>query len=154
MERKIVSIEIPKDQKDIIKRALFHFKKSIDEGNEIYSENDSFNLSLEESHSVLFDIFTLKALLNYEVTVSVNEEIKKSFSFVEGVDFPEYTTGKIDREMIHEALQDVYEDYTVIYSESRRYSETSRSKFICRDKIKREFKTLFFGNEKRIYWSF
>lgn len=39
---------------------------------------------------LMFDLVTLKALLNYEVGVALTEQEKERFTYQNGIDFPEY----------------------------------------------------------------
>ena len=76
----MIKQEIPKDQKDILIKALNVLRDKIEK------DGDSF-----DRDCTLFDIGTLKALLTYETSIQISEEDKLHFSFKHGMDFPEYT---------------------------------------------------------------
>jgi len=71
---------LPKSQVKILKDAL----KLLKVANTITSENEHLN----------FDILTLDALLNYDVTISMEKEDYDKFTMTEGVDFPKYIIKK------------------------------------------------------------
>lgn len=68
---------IPTGQKDILAKAIGLLEGAVK------------NLGLNDEH-LMFDLTTLKALLNYEISVSLTEQEKQSFTSKNGIDFPEY----------------------------------------------------------------
>ena len=79
--KKNVSQILPKEQKEIIKRALELQYKAID-GN---------GLKGDEVEYMKHDIRSLIAFLEYDVSVTLSKDMMDKFAFIHGVDFPEYT---------------------------------------------------------------
>jgi len=79
---KIVQV-IPLGQKKIIIDALMQMEERLKQ----YRGFDSDNQKLE---STLFDIMTLKVLMEYETSVSLSKEQHDNFTAVNKVDFPIY----------------------------------------------------------------
>ena len=79
--KKNVSQILPKEQKEIIKRALELQYKAID-GN---------GLQGDEIEYMKHDIRSLIAFLEYDVSVTLSKDMMDKFAFIHGVDFPEYT---------------------------------------------------------------
>ena len=79
--KKNVSQILPKEQKEIIKRALELQYKAID-GN---------GLQGDEVEYMKHDIRSLIAFLEYDVSVTLSKDMMDKFAFIHGVDFPEYT---------------------------------------------------------------
>jgi hypothetical protein len=82
---KHISQTLPKAQKDIIVYALNKREQQLKEDVKRYTGTDQM-----EMHHELFDILTLKALLQYEVNVVLTDSQHKHFTSVNGVDYPEY----------------------------------------------------------------
>ena len=79
--KKNVSQIIPKGQKEIIKRAL-----------ELqYIAIDGNGLQCEDIEYMKHDIRSLIAFLDYDISVTLSKVMMDKFSFIHGVDFPEYT---------------------------------------------------------------
>ena len=79
--KKIVSQIIPKGQKEIIKRAL-----------ELqYIVIDGYGLQCDDIEYIKHDIRSLIAFLDYDISVTLSKVMMDKFSFIHGVDFPEYT---------------------------------------------------------------
>ncbi len=74
---------IPKMQKDIIFLGLNTLETALKEQAKHSSTDDAI-------HHTIFDIMTLKALLKYEVAVTLTEAELNTFTGNNGVDFPEY----------------------------------------------------------------
>lgn len=68
---------IPYSQKLILKRAIGLFQEAI------------IKVGAKDEH-LMFDLTTLKALLNYEVGVALTDQERESFTSKNGIDFPEY----------------------------------------------------------------
>lgn len=68
---------IPQGQKEILKKAIDLLQDAV---LKIGSTNEY----------LMFDLVTLKALLNYEVSVSLTDQEKERFTYQNGIDFPEY----------------------------------------------------------------
>jgi hypothetical protein len=68
---------IPKGQKDILKKAIDLLQDAVVK----IGSTDEY---------LMFDLVTLKALLNYEVGVALTDQEKERFTYQNGVDFPEY----------------------------------------------------------------
>lgn len=81
MAKEIVSQVLPKGQKEIIRKALELQYKAID-GN---------GLQGDEIEYMKHDIRSLLAFMNYDISVTLAKDMKDKFSFLHGVDFPEYT---------------------------------------------------------------
>ena len=82
---KKISQTLPKEQKDIIIYALDKREQQLKEDAKRYTGTDAESIAHE-----LFDILTLKALLQYEVNVVLNDQQHYAFTSVNGVDYPEY----------------------------------------------------------------
>lgn len=67
---------IPHSQKEILKRAIGLLEATI-------------KLGAKDEH-LMFDLTTLRTLLNYEIGVALTDEEKESFTSKNGIDFPEY----------------------------------------------------------------
>lgn len=68
---------IPKEQKDILKKAIDLLQDAVVK----IGSTDEY---------LMFDLVTLKTLLNYEVGVALTEQEKERFTYQNGIDFPEY----------------------------------------------------------------
>lgn len=68
---------IPREQKDILAKAIGLLEDAVKK----VGLNDEY---------LMFDLTTLKALLNYEISVSLTDKEKQSFTSKNGIDFPEY----------------------------------------------------------------
>lgn len=78
-----IKVEVlPEGQKKVLRDALNTYKAAL----ETIEKNGS-NMDVEH---VLFDILTLKALLNYDVEIRLTQEQLERFTADNGVDFPEY----------------------------------------------------------------
>jgi hypothetical protein len=78
---KKVSQVIPKEQKDILVKGLKIMEVTL---KALKSEDENLNY-------MLFDIATLKAMLNgTELVVNIPFESYESFSEINGIDFPSY----------------------------------------------------------------
>jgi hypothetical protein len=76
-----VSQIIPKGQKEIIKKALIMLNEAL----------KGFDQECNSIEYQKHDIISLLAFLDYDVSVTLSVERKDKFSFIHGVDFPEYT---------------------------------------------------------------
>ena len=81
MKKVIVSQVLPKGQKEIIKKALELQYKAID-GNGLQGDDIEY---------MKHDIRSLVAFLDYDISVTLSKEMMDKFSFLHGIDFPEYT---------------------------------------------------------------
>lgn len=79
-----VSQVIPKEQKAIIVKALQMLDKAL----------SGFDKECNVVEYERFDIKSLLAFLDYDVSVTLSKERMKKFCFIHGVDFPEYTDVK------------------------------------------------------------
>ncbi len=68
---------IPHSQKEILKKAIDLLQDAVVK----IGSTDEY---------LMFDLVTLKALLNYEVGVALTEQEKERFTYQNGIDFPEY----------------------------------------------------------------
>ena len=77
-------VSIPNKQTALIQKALNYYVKmaKFNTDNKI-DEND-------ELHFELFDMQQLSAMMNYEISISIYEDDKKSFASNHGIDFPIY----------------------------------------------------------------
>jgi hypothetical protein len=75
------SILIPKSQTEIIKEALKYYRSQYEKFNSVPTESESYKV---------FDLRTLEALMNYDISIDISENNKNKFSFNHGIDFPEY----------------------------------------------------------------
>ena len=76
-------IEIPKGQRDLIKKALSFYISSVE--NMGYTFRDD-----EEIHYNVFDMTQLKGMMDYPIHVDISEDEQILFTNKYGVDFPEY----------------------------------------------------------------
>lgn len=76
-------IEIPKGQRDLIKKALSFYISSV--------ENIGCSLrDNEEVHYTIFDMRQLRGMMDYPIHVDISEDEQILFTNKYGVDFPEY----------------------------------------------------------------
>jgi hypothetical protein len=68
---------IPHSQKVILKKAIGLLQEAVT------------RVGSKDEH-LMFDLTTLKALLNYEVGVALTDQERESFTSKNGIDFPEY----------------------------------------------------------------
>jgi hypothetical protein len=68
---------IPHSQKEILKKAIDLLQDAVVK----IGSTDEY---------LMFDLATLKALLNYEIGVALTEQEKERFTYQNGIDFPEY----------------------------------------------------------------
>ena len=76
-------IEIPKGQRDIIKKALNFYISSVENIGCALGDN-------EEVHYTIFDMRQLKGMMDYPIHVDISEDEQILFTNKYGVDFPEY----------------------------------------------------------------
>lgn len=76
---KIIKQEIPKSQLKIIQNGLEAMRHTL----KLLPKSD------EIAH-LDFDLLTLTSLLNYKVSVELTDKEHNSFTFDNGIDFPEY----------------------------------------------------------------
>tara|TARA_R110000803_G_scaffold133748_4_gene200924 strand:+ start:1650 stop:2345 length:696 start_codon:yes stop_codon:yes gene_type:complete len=81
MKKVNVSQALPKSQKEIIRKALELQYKAID-SNVMQGDNIEY---------MKHDLRTLIAFLDYDISVTLSKDMIDKFSFLHGVDFPEYT---------------------------------------------------------------
>jgi len=74
-------IEIPKGQREIIKKALSFYLSSV--------ENMGLNLD-DESHYTIFDMNQLKGMMDYPIHIDISKEEIVNFTGKYGIDFPQY----------------------------------------------------------------
>ena len=79
-EEKPVTLTIPYLQKLIIQRALADLQSKF-----MFSDDED-----EESQRLLFDIMTLRSLLNYDVTITMTESQSETFTADNKIDLPIY----------------------------------------------------------------
>ena len=77
-----IHTQIPPAQVQILKYALGTLEASM----KALKHSDSIDIQHLEH-----DIITLRAILDYDITVSMTEQQRNSFTAVNGVDFPIYT---------------------------------------------------------------
>ena len=82
---KNISQTLPKSQKDIIIYALEKREQQLKEDVKHYDGTDQASM-----HYELFDIMTLKALLEYKVDVVLSDSQHEHFTAINGIDYPEY----------------------------------------------------------------
>lgn len=81
---KKVSQKIPQSQKDILIESLNIMES-------VLKSLKSENIDEENLNYKLFDILTLKAMLNKtELVVNLPFDVYEDFTFINGVDFPNY----------------------------------------------------------------
>jgi len=85
-----ISQIIPKEQKDIIINALTIREIQLKKDALIYTGDDLQDINYE-----LFDINTLKKILQYEINVVLNDLQYEHFSSINKVDFPIYDVNTI-----------------------------------------------------------
>ncbi len=76
-----VSQVLPKGQKEILRKALTMLDEAL----------KGFDQECNEVAYQRHDIISLKAFLDYDVSVTLSKERKEKFVFIHKVDFPEYT---------------------------------------------------------------
>ena len=83
---------IPKGQREIIKRALVSYQKTlgiiIDKHDA--EGNKSSNIIADNLNHEHFDTIGLIGMMNYDVEIALPKSDRDGFSFIHGVDFPEY----------------------------------------------------------------
>src|ERR1035437_2447259 len=88
---------IPKAQKDIIIYALDQRLVILKDDIKTYESIDKMGRTQMQSADLQgmyyeeFDILTLKALLQYDITVSMSELQHATFTMVNNIDYPKYT---------------------------------------------------------------
>ena len=72
---------LPKEQTDIIKEALNYYFEQFKKFNSVPTDTENYKM---------FDLMTLKAIMNYPIKVEICQTDKNKFSSKYGMDFPIY----------------------------------------------------------------
>jgi hypothetical protein len=86
--KKNIKQVLPIRQKELIKKALESYQHAL---NLTMIRHADMGVTINDSinHDV-FDLTSLIAYMNYDVTINLPQEVKDKFAFKHGVDFPEY----------------------------------------------------------------
>ena len=99
---------IPKEQREIIKRALESYQKTLGIiiAKHDAEDNKSSNIIADNLNHEHFDTIGLIGMMNYDVEIALPKEDRDRFSFIHGVDFPEYTEDVMAKYPIFEKPKD------------------------------------------------